>query len=75
MLDGSRSEDLRSTVWGEQVITYVGSEHRANHRRFPGVSPTPSVCHPSGRREPGGVGVVLGLQIPDALRRRDDGQQ
>lgn len=41
MLDGSRSEDLRSTVWGEQVITYVGSGHRANHRRFPGVSPVP----------------------------------
>ena len=38
MLDGSRSEDLRSTVWGEQVITYVDSGVRANRSSLPGVS-------------------------------------
>jgi hypothetical protein len=39
MLDGSRSEDLRSTVWGEQVISYADPGDRANQGRPPGVSP------------------------------------
>lgn len=41
-LEGGKALGLSASLWGEQVISYVGSGDRANQGRIPGVSRHPS---------------------------------
>ncbi|MBB5742098.1 hypothetical protein HD600_000595 [Microbacterium ginsengiterrae] len=43
-LEGGEALGLSASLWGEQVITYAGSRHRANPARFPGVSRSFPAC-------------------------------